>query len=71
MTFNSIRGQLSDIFILKSHSFFYGSYGMESLIVMGNKRGGKTCLYIVSQNLQERTEKKHEKVIRMYLSPRF
>jgi len=57
MTFNSIRGQLGDISILKSYSFFYGSYGKESLIVMGNERGGKTCLYIVSQNVQERTEK--------------
>ena len=51
MTFNSIRGQLGDILILKSYSFFYGSYGKESLIVMGNEHGGKTCLDIVSQNL--------------------
>jgi len=28
---------------------------------MSNEHGGKTCLNIVSQNLQERTEKKHEK----------
>jgi len=63
MTFDSIRGQLCDIFILKSYSFISGSYGKESLIAMGNEHGGKICLNIVSQNLQERTEKKHEKHI--------
>jgi len=61
MTFDSIRGQLCDILILKSFSFISGSYGKESLIVMGNGHGGKTCLNIVFQNLKERTEKKHEK----------
>jgi hypothetical protein len=61
MTFNSIRGQLGDIFILKFKSLIYGSYSKESLIVMGNEHGGKTCLNIVSQNLKKRTEKKHEK----------
>lgn len=60
MTFNSIRGQLGDIFILKSYSFIYESYGKESLIVMGNEYGSKTCLNIVSK-LKESTDKNHEK----------
>lgn len=57
MTFNSIRGQLGDIFILKSYSFIYGSNGKESLIVMGNEHAGKTCLNVVSQNLIKKPRK--------------